>query len=78
MPTYISWWQKENFRQDLLYRINTVELHIPPLRERGEDILLLATHFLNQYNRKYRKEIKGLTREAKNQAAEIRMAGQCA
>lgn len=54
------------FRQDLLYRINTIELSIPPLRERGEDILLLAEHFLTGYNRKYHKEIKGLTREAKN------------
>ena len=54
------------FRQDLLYRINTIELHIPPLRERGNDILLLAEHFLQRYARKYQKEIRGLTREAKN------------
>ena len=63
------------FRQDLLYRINTVELHIPPLRERGEDILLLAMHFLSQYNRKYRKEIKGLTREAKNKLLKYEWPG---
>ena len=55
-----------NFRQDLLYRINTVEVHIPPLRERGDDIILLAEYFLNRYARKYKKEIRGLTREAKN------------
>lgn len=54
------------FRQDLLYRINTIELHIPPLRERGNDILLLAEHFLQRYARKYQKEMRGLTREAKN------------
>lgn len=54
-----------SFRQDLLYRINTIELHIPPLRERGEDILLLGEHFLSIYNRKYKKEIRGMTREAK-------------
>lgn len=54
------------FRQDLLYRINTIEIHIPPLRERGNDIILLATHFLNRYARKYKKEIHGFTREAKN------------
>lgn len=53
------------FRQDLLYRINTIEIHIPPLRERGEDIILLAEHFLTLYNRKYKKTIHGLTREAK-------------
>lgn len=53
------------FRQDLFYRINTIELPIPPLRERGEDILLLGSHFLTLYNRKYKKEIRGMTREAK-------------
>jgi DNA-binding NtrC family response regulator len=47
------------FREDLLYRINTVEIHIPPLRTRGEDIDLLTDHFLQQYARKYRKD--GLT-----------------
>ena len=45
------------FRQDLLYRINTIEIPIPPLRERGKDILLLARHFLNRYCYKYKKEI---------------------
>lgn len=55
-----------NFRQDLLYRINTIEIHIPPLRERGNDIILLAEHFLDRYTRKYKKEIHVLTREAKN------------
>ena len=43
------------FRQDLLYRINTVEIHLPPLRERKEDIKLLAEHFLSIYRRKYQK-----------------------
>lgn len=55
-----------DFRQDLLYRINTIELHIPPLRERGNDILLLAEYFLQRYARKYQKEMRELTREAKN------------
>lgn len=53
------------FRQDLLYRINTIELHIPPLRERGNDIQLLADCFLSRYARKYKKELAGLTREAR-------------
>lgn len=64
-----------SFRQDLLYRINTIELRIPPLRERGEDILLLAEHFLAKYNRKYRKEAKGLTREAKNKLLKYNWPG---
>jgi DNA-binding NtrC family response regulator len=46
------------FRSDLLFRLNTVELHIPPLRERKEDIPLLAAHFLNQYAQRYRKPVK--------------------
>jgi two-component system response regulator HydG len=48
------------FRQDLLYRINTVEIHIPPLRERIEDLKLLAEHFIDMYCRKYRKNPKSL------------------
>ena len=50
---------KKEFRQDLLYRINTVEIHLPPLRERGEDLRLLAEHFLKKYCRKYHKLLKG-------------------
>ncbi|RMG49288.1 MAG: sigma-54-dependent Fis family transcriptional regulator, partial [Acidobacteria bacterium] len=47
------------FRQDLLFRLNTVEIHLPPLRERLGDIPLLAEHFLHQYARRYRKPVKG-------------------
>ncbi len=52
------------FRQDLLYRINTVEITIPPLYERGEDITMLATHFLNYYSKKYRKDVLSISPEA--------------
>ena len=44
-----------SFREDLLYRINTIHVEVPPLRERGNDILLLAEAFLQDYGRKYRK-----------------------
>lgn len=51
------------FRQDLLYRINTVEVHLPPLRERSGDINLLSDHFLKIYSRKYNKPINGINAE---------------
>jgi DNA-binding NtrC family response regulator len=47
------------FRQDLLFRLNTISLHLPPLRERREDIPLLAQHFLKQHVERYRKAITG-------------------
>ncbi len=56
--------KNQTFRQDLLYRINTIEIKLPPLRERAEDIPLLAEHFLKQYRTKYRKEINGITKQA--------------
>ena len=45
------------FRQDLLFRLNTIEIHLPPLRDRREDIDLLALHFLHGYAQRYRKNI---------------------
>ncbi|HSI91766.1 MAG TPA: sigma-54 dependent transcriptional regulator, partial [Adhaeribacter sp.] len=48
------------FRQDLLYRINTVEINLPPLRERKEDIRLLVEHFLQNFRRKYQKPNLGI------------------
>jgi DNA-binding NtrC family response regulator len=47
------------FREDLLFRLNTVEIHLPPLRERREDIPLLAGHFLSRYTSRYRKAVTG-------------------
>lgn len=55
---------KQEFRQDLLYRINTIEIKLPPLRERAEDISLLAEHFLKHYRTKYKKGITGITSQA--------------
>ncbi len=56
-----------NFREDLLFRINTVEINLPPLRDRREDIPLLAQHFLNRNRSRYRKQIQGFSSSALQQ-----------
>ncbi len=56
--------QEGTFRQDLLYRINTVEIHVPPLCDRVEDIPMLAQHYLNYYAKKYHKHVSALAPEA--------------
>jgi DNA-binding NtrC family response regulator len=50
---------QQRFREDLLFRLNTIELHLPPLRDRREDIPALAMHFLRQYSQRYRKNLSG-------------------
>ncbi len=52
------------FREDLYYRLNVIKIHIPPLRERKEDISSLAIHFVNKYAREMGKDIKGISPEA--------------
>ena len=60
MPLY-EMVENNEFRQDLLYRINTVEIHLPPLRDREGDVPLLVNHFVKEYCKKYRKELKKVT-----------------
>ncbi|WP_156306112.1 sigma-54-dependent transcriptional regulator [Sphingobacterium endophyticum] len=57
---------ENRFRKDLIYRINTLEIQVPPLRERGEDVPLLANHFLKFYCAKYHKNIAGFESDALN------------
>ncbi|MBM4390675.1 MAG: sigma-54-dependent Fis family transcriptional regulator [Deltaproteobacteria bacterium] len=52
------------FREDLYYRLNVVQIDMPPLRERGDDILTLATHFVEKFAEEYGKPLRGLTPEA--------------
>jgi DNA-binding NtrC family response regulator len=66
------------FRQDLLFRLNTIQLHLPPLRERRDDIDLLGQHFLKQHVARYRKGITGFDDGALPGHARLPMAWQCA
>lgn len=55
---------ENRFRKDLIYRINTVEIQVPPLRQRGQDVQLLAEYFLGLYAKKYNKRIDGFESDA--------------
>lgn len=56
--------ERGEFREDLLYRLNTVEIRLPPLRDRGEDILPLARHFLGKQAARYGRDIEGFSQAA--------------
>jgi len=56
--------RRGGFREDLFYRIRVVPIMIPPLRERPDDVMLLAEHFLREFNKKFSKKVRGFNREA--------------
>ena len=56
--------RNRQFREDLFYRLNVIQIAIPPLREHKEDVLPLADHFVKLYNRKFEREIEGLSPQA--------------
>lgn len=63
------------FREDLFFRLNTVEIHLPPLRERPEDIPLLARHFLAQFAARYRRNVTGFSPDGMRALLEYRWPG---
>jgi DNA-binding NtrC family response regulator len=53
-----------SFRQDLFYRLNVIRVHLPPLRERREDVQGLVNHFIRRFNRRFRRDVRGITDDA--------------
>jgi two-component system, NtrC family, response regulator AtoC len=58
--------EKNLFRRDLYHRLNVVSIEIPPLRERGEDIVLLANHFIEEFNKQFNKSVKKLDKDVQH------------
>lgn len=67
--------QNNRFRQDLFYRLNVVQISLPPLRERDDDIFLLAEYFIQKFNRNYSKQVCGLTEAAREKLKHYRFPG---
>jgi DNA-binding NtrC family response regulator len=66
---------EQKFRQDLYYRLNVITITLPPLRDRGDDAVLLARHFIGEYNALFGKSIKCLTADAERLIARYRWPG---
>ncbi|PLX10723.1 MAG: hypothetical protein C0597_16335 [Marinilabiliales bacterium] len=63
------------FREDLLYRINTIQIELPPLRSRGDDLILIANYYLNKYSSKYGKKNLTFSSSATNKLMEYHWPG---
>ena len=57
---------KNKFRDDLFYRLNVIPIHLPPLRERGDDVTLMANYFLQKYAKKFNKNVQSISKRAGN------------
>jgi len=67
--------QKGNFREDLYYRLNVITIEMPPLRDRREDIPLLATHFLRQYSEENQRELEGFSSQVMDALSDYHWPG---
>ena len=65
------------FRRDLFHRLNVVSIEIPPLRERGEDIIFLANHFIEEFNQQFDKSIKKLDKDLQHLLMGYSWPGKC-
>ena len=69
--------KKDLFREDLYYRLNVISIHLPPLRERREDIPLLIDHFLKKYSKENQKSISGYLQRGEGLASPLSLSGKC-
>jgi two-component system response regulator AtoC len=67
--------KKGNFREDLYYRLKVIPIVLPPLRERGDDIRLLADFFIGMFNKEFKKNVKGLSKETQKAFSEYNWPG---
>jgi two-component system response regulator FlrC len=67
--------EEGKFREDLYYRLNVIPIHLPPLRERRDDISLLANYFIEKYNKLDGRAVKGLTKEAEDALSQMPWKG---